>query len=420
MGTHSKKETVTTERQAIRGKAGKTMREYYEPVLNLSDREHHSTMGAFLTLKDPVDGKILRSAVETLRVRFPYFYVRAASTGTDEAVVPNDLPMTVRNIWDPITFNTEASNFHLAAWKYEGRRLAFEMSHSLADGSGMLPYVRSVLYLYLSKATGCFFDPAGFRLPGQPIPESETGNPFRDLDVDHAAPLYQKKLVPDFFRLACGADRDKTVFCLKLHESQVMQYCRGFDGTPNVIVSVLLAKAARRLDPSCEKPVTVMVCVDHKALLGIHDNYRCFVGSAFLDFPRDRNLDDVHKACTIARGQLMLQAQPENTLWEIRQMKRGLPPPSPDIPQASICVSYPGRSSFGPLDPWIDEFYCMTSLSKITDVLCEITCVGRSFFLAFMQPFSSQDYFRCFLEELASAGIQYELLRSEPLRLCNI
>ena len=396
------------------------MREYYEPVLDLSDPEHHNTMGAFLTLKDPVDGEILRRAVEALRVRFPYFYVRAATGGGDAVIVPNDLPMTVRNTWEPISLNTEAANFHLAAWKYEGRRLAFEISHALTDGAGALPYVQSALYLYLSWATGSSFDPAGFRLPGQPIPESETGDPFRDLDVDGAAPLYQKKPIPDFFRLTGGADRDKTVFCLKLHESQVMRYCREFDGTPNVIASVMMARAARRLDPSCEKAVTAMVCVNHKALLGNHDNYRCFVGSAFLDFPRGRDLNDVHRACTIARGQLMLQAQPENALFEIRQMKRGLPPPAPDIPQASICVSCLGGRGFGPLDPWIDEFYIMTSLSKITDVLCEITCVGHSFFLAFMQPFSSPDYLRCFLEELTWAGMQYELLRSEPLRLCNI
>ena len=396
------------------------MREYYEPVLNLSDPEHHSTMGAILALKDPVDGEILCSAVEALRVRFPYFYVRAASGGKDGVIVPNDLPMTVRNTWEPVSFNTEASNFHLAAWKYEGRRLAFEISHTLTDGAGMLPYVQSVLYLYLSKASGTVFDPAGFRLPGQPIPESETGNPFRDLDIDGAAPLYQKKPIPDFFRLARGAERDKTVFCLKLPESQVMQYCKEFDGTPNVIVSVMMAKAARRLDPSCEKPVTAMVCINHKALLGNHDNYRCFVGGAILDFPRSRNLDNVQEACTIARGQLMLQAQPENSLWEIRQMKKELPPPSPDIPQASVCVSYAGSRSFGPLDPWIDEFYIMTSLSKITDILCEITCINHSFFLSFMQPFSSPDFFRCFLEELTSAGIRYELLRSEPLRLCTV
>ena len=396
------------------------MREYYEPVLNLSDAEHHNTMGAILSLKVPVDGEILCWAVDALRMRFPYFYVRAAYRGKDEATVPNDLPMTVRNTWDPISLNTEAANFHLAAWKYEGRRLAFEISHSLSDGAGMMPYVQSVLYLYLSKATGTCFDPEGVRLPGQPIPESETGNPFRDLDVDNAVPLYQKKPIPDFFRPACGANHEKTVFCLKLPESQVIQYCRTFDGTPNVIVSVLMAKAARRLDPSCENAFTAMVCIDHKALLGNHDNYRCFVGSAFLDFPRGRNLDNVHKACTIARGQLMLQAQPENSLWEIRRMKQEVPAPSPDIPQASICVSYPGGRSFGPLTPWIDEFYIMTSLSKITDILCEITCVGHCFFLAFMQPFSSPDYFRCFLEELTSAGIAYELLRSEPLRLCSI
>ena len=89
------------------------MREFYEPVLNLSDPEHHSIMGAFLTLKEPVDGDILRSAVDALRMRFPYFHVRAAYKGEDEACVSNDLPMTVRNSWEPISFNTEAANFHL-------------------------------------------------------------------------------------------------------------------------------------------------------------------------------------------------------------------------------------------------------------------------------------------------------------------
>ena len=100
-------------------------------------------------------------------------------------------------------------------------------------------------------------------------------------------------------------------------------------------------------------------------------------------------------------------------------MKR-LPPPSPDIPQASICVSYTRSQSFGPLEPWIEELYMMTSLSKITDILLEITCVNHSFFFALLQPFSSDGYFRCFLEELTSAGIDYEVLRGEPLRMCGI
>ena len=397
------------------------MLEFYEPILNLSDPEHHNTMGAVLWLRDPVDGDILRYAVEEMRSRFPYFYVKPAYRGDDLITVPNDLPMTVRNTWEPIRFHSEASNGHLAAWKYEDHRLAFEISHALSDGTGFMPYIKSTMYLYLSKATGQTFDPAAFRLPGDVIPESETGDPFRKLDFDSVkGPLYKKKPIPDFFRLVNTAKTEKTAFYMKLPEAQVMRYCREYDGSPNVLISVLLAKAARRLDPESKKTITVSVCVNHKAMLGNHNNYRLFVGEAVLDFPKERDLEDFTKTCTIARGQLMLQAQPENSLWEIRQMKRMLPPPSPDIAQASICISYVNSKSFGPLDPYIEELYVVTSLSKITDVLCMISCFNHSFFLAFLQPFSSDKYFRCFLNELDALGISYEVLRSEPLRMCGI
>ena len=275
---------------------------FYEPLLNLSDPEHHNTMGAILSLRDPVDGDILRYAVEAMRARFPYFYVKPAYRGDDLITVPNDLPMTVRNTWEPVRLHSEASNCHLAAWKYEGRRLAFEIHHALTDGPGVMPYVKSTMFLYLSKATGQTFDPAGFRLPGDLIPGSETGNPFSGLDIDNTeAPLYQKKPIPDFFRITDAAGAGKTVFYVKLSEAQVMQYCRDYDGSPNVLISVMLAKAARRWNPESKKTITVSVCIDHKAMLGVHPNYRMFVGEALLDFPKARDMEDFAKTCTIAR-----------------------------------------------------------------------------------------------------------------------
>lgn len=396
------------------------MLEYYEPHLDLSLSDEPNVMGIIVILHEPVDGEILQSVVDQPRVRFPYFYVRAARRGGDVVTVPNALPMTVRGTWEPISLNSEESNHHLATWKYSDKRLAFEILHALTDGAGALPYVKSALFLYLSKATGKTFDAAGFRLPGDAIPESETGDPFRGLDIDGAeAPLYRKKPIPDFFRLANGADSDKRVFYLRLPEEQVMTYCRSNDASPNVLFSVLLAKAARRYDPSSEKTITVFVAVNHKAILGNHDNYRLFVGNSVLDFPKSMDLDNVTRTCTMIHGQLILQTQPENSLWEIRQMKRVPPTQSTDVPQASICVSYPRVESFGPLDPYIDGLFVVTSLSRMTDVLCEVTCINRSFFLAFMQPFSSEEYLGCFLEELSLAGIPHEMLLSESLRLCK-
>ena len=72
------------------------------------------------------------------------------------------------------------------------------------------------------------------------------------------------------------------------------------------------------------------------------------------------------------------------------------------------------------MDPYIEGLFFVTSLSKITDVLIEITCVNRSFFISFLQPFSSDKYFQCFLEELHYAGIDYEEMGSEPIRMCGI
>lgn len=408
--------------------------EFYDPMLYLSTPEHPNMMGVIVGLKEDIDGDILKEAVEGLRDRFPYFYVKAESEENDLAAVPNPLPMVVRNTWDPVCLNSEESNFHLAAFKYSGRRLAFELSHAISDGAGVLPYVKSVMYMYLSKKTGQAFDPEGFRLPGSAIPESETGNPFAGLDIDSAEePLYIKPPVTDFYRLTDDNDNEQRIFFLKIPESDLMQYCRDTDGSPNVFFSVMLAKAVRRYDPESDKTVSVSVAVDNKAILGNHDNYRMFANVAELDFPKKRSLDDVTKSCTIARGQLMLQTQKENSLRTIRQRKAtfsqlGMMPLDMKLNMIgkaagslrwSASVSYANSRSFGPLDPFIDELYVVAEPGT-SGVICEIACINHSFFLAFSQAFSSDRFFKAFIEELALTGIEYSVLADEPLRMCSI
>jgi len=403
-------------------------------MLYMSTPEHPNTMGVLAVLKEAVDGQLLRDVVEDLRVRFPYFYIKAESEGNDLFPVPNDLPMTVRNTWGPIRLNAGESNHHLGAWKFEGKRLAFEISHSLTDGAGVLPYFKSALYLYLSRKTGQTFDPAGFRLPGDEIPESETGNPFAGLDIDGAeAPLYVKEPVKDFYRLNNGTESDARITYIKLSEAQLMQYCRDFDGSPNAFLAVMFARAVRRYDPASEKTVSAAVAIDHKSMLGNRNNYRMFANVVELDFPKSRPLDDLMKTCTMARGQVMLQAQPENSLWAMKQrkalyakldqmpleMKLGVISKSAGSPRWSISISYANSRSFGPLDPYIEELYLLTE-PGVSDVVCEIACINHSFFLSIGQNFSSDKFLEVFLGELATLGIDYEVTGREPLHLCGL
>ena len=410
------------------------MKEFYEPMLYLSTPEHPNTMCVIARLKEPIDGDILQSVVQELSVRFPYFYVKAVVRDNDVYPEPNPLPMTVRNTWDPIAFNSAQSNYHLAAWKYEGTRVALEISHSLTDGAGVFPYVKSVLYLYLTRKTGEALDPEGIRLPKEAIPESETGNPFAALDIDGAKePLYIKPTVEDFLRIKTEGDLTPQVHYVKLKESQLIEYCRDFDGSPNAMIAVMFARAARKYDPDNEKTVSVSVAIDHKAMLGSYDNYRLFANVIELDFPKSRSLNDLMKSCTMARGQMMLQAQPENSLWAMKQrkltyakleqlpleIKLGAIAKSAGLPRWTFSVSYVNSRSFGSLDPYIEGLSVVAD-PGVFDIGCEISCINHHFFLTIIQSFTADRFVELFLRELSSVGIDCEVLRKEPLHLCGI
>nr|WP_316622935.1 hypothetical protein [uncultured Ruminococcus sp.] len=410
------------------------MKEFYEPMLYLSTPEHPNTMCVIARLKEPIDGDILQSVVQEFSVRFPYFYVKAVVRDNDVYPEPNPLPMTVRNTWDPIAFNSAQSNYHLAAWKYEGTRVALEISHSLTDGAGVFPYVKSVLYLYLTRKTGEALDPEGIRLPKEAIPESETGNPFAALDIDGAKePLYVKPTVEDFLRIKAEGDLTPQVHYVKLKESQLIEYCRDFDGSPNAMIAVMFARAARKYDPDNEKTVSVSVAIDHKAMLGSYDNYRLFANVIELDFPKSRSLNDLMKSCTMARGQMMLQAQPENSLWAMKQrkltyaklgqlpleIKLGAIAKSAGLPRWTFSVSYVNSRSFGSLDPYIEGLSVVAD-PGVFDIGCEISCINHHFFLTIIQSFTADRFVELFLRELSSVGIDCEVLRKEPLHLCGI
>ena len=410
------------------------MKEFFEPMLYLSTPDHPNTMAVVAELKEPIDGAILNDVVQELSVRFPYFYVKAIARDGDVYTEPNPLPMTVRDTWEPISFNSPESNHHLAAWKFEGTRMAFEISHSLTDGAGVFPYIRSALYLYLTRKTGKALDPDGIRLPGDVIPESETGNPFAALDIDGAEPpLYQKPTTEDFFRVKVEGDPTPQVHYIKMEESQLIQYCKDFDGSPNAMIAVLLARAAGRYDPDNDNTVSVSVAIDHKAMLGNHDNYRMFANIIELDFPKDRPLDDLMKTCTMARGQMMLQAQPENSLWAMKQrkltyaklgqlpleIKTGVIAKAAGNTRWTFSVSYTNSRSMGSTDPYIEALYVIAE-PGVFDIGCEITCVNHNFFLTIIESFSADRFVDIFLGELSEIGVDYEVLRKEPARLCGI
>ena len=189
-----------------------------------------------------------------------------------------------------------------------------------------------------------------------------------------------------------------------------MQCCRDFNGNPNALLAVLLARTARQYDSESEKTVSVSVAINHKAMLGVYDNYRLFAGVIELDFPKDKPLDDITKACTIARRQIKLQATPENSLRALKErknnyakmdqmpldMKLKAMAKAAGNARWSFTVSYMNTRTMGLLDSYIEALYVLTE-PIVADICCEMTCMNHNFFLAVAQSSSASRFINTFL-----------------------
>ena len=87
------------------------MKEFYEPMLLFP---HPNTPTRCVCLpygRNRLTVIFCGGGVEELRVRFPYFYIKAVLRGNDIYPEPNPFPMTVRNTWAPINLHSAESNY---------------------------------------------------------------------------------------------------------------------------------------------------------------------------------------------------------------------------------------------------------------------------------------------------------------------
>ncbi|MDO4538928.1 MAG: hypothetical protein Q4B54_12260, partial [Coriobacteriales bacterium] len=403
---------------------------FFDPVFYIANEKHPFVMSAYFTLLDDIDGEALTKAVEELRERFPYFYVRVKAIEQELRAIANPLPVCVVAGWESPVIGSKENNYHLLTVRYEGRRLCVEVSHCLTDGAGIMPYLKALLYLYLTKATGARLNPAGLRLPGTDFVEGELGCPF---PMDRVSKVQKPRLVKkpvDFYRLEEGPvpmDGHKKLFFVQISGEDMLRYCRAHDGSPNAVLAVLMAKAIRDVDAAMDRDITIGVATDPKALLGNYENYHFASDTIGLDFPASRSLDDMSKSCTIARGQIIAQTLEDNVLYGVKQRKGifdnlgllKLVEQKIDMLKdlqsnivASAMVSYTGNRTLGDMDAYIDEFYCVTDAAG-TEILLENNYLNGTFYLAIIQSFSSDAYVRALLAQLEKEGIGATLTSEE-------
>jgi hypothetical protein len=137
------------------------MKEYLVPSIcgrtylygNHADASVSSRIGAALTMQIHPD--ILSASLQEAMDRFPHFAVGIQSS--DGKVVfrqiDTEVPVFEDNASQPVTFSDPALHGYLFKVTYAHKTVNFDFHRALADESGMMTFVKSVLYNYLERSS---------------------------------------------------------------------------------------------------------------------------------------------------------------------------------------------------------------------------------------------------------------------------
>ncbi len=380
------------------------------------------TINVNINLTDPIDLQKLQEAARAAQSRYPYFSVQMGIADDTYVLMPNSRPYVFFETAEGVKLGSAETNYHLLAFAVHDSTIDFLVFHGLTDGHGIFPFIKTVLYLYLSETTGQTLNVGAVRLPGETPFAPEFVDPY-PANVPSSVEPFGRFVPEHVFRLPESTQEPckKTfVYEITLPETAFMKYTRESDGSPATMVSAFLFKTIQSLHPDNTDLISCGMAFDRRGVLHTPDTFWSIAGVIHLGYKPDMASLPMTTLATISRGMVFLQSQPENSLVEIRgalaardqllklshnERKNALANrAAQSLGVDSFHVSYVGQSGFGDLERYITSLHPFTSATG-SGILVEIAAVNGRFILSFLQDFRSDRYVSRFCELLCEEGI---------------
>ncbi len=405
----------------------------------IHSKNNINTYRVEIGLKEKVSKTALEKAVLVSEKRYPYFCRRVIRDEKGRlALVHNHLPIKVREGKGAVCLGTQEANFHFLSVAFSGDTIYFDGYHGLTDGAGLLPFIKTILWYYLTEC-GHSLSPEGINLADSEIPAEEICDPVPQVPFEGVVPIYSYNSVPHLDLTAEGKRTgDKpAVYRIKIPEIQLMHYISSFDGSPAAFFSSLLYKAIAENHPDTDKYIVGGTAVNLRAAYGLSPrNYNNLVTLVYQKYGRKAASMDLGKLTVITRGMVMLSTQPENFLADykgrkqLREYMAGLPDDKARLAfmnnimdkyvEDTFSISYVGRSGWGSLGGYISEVYITSAQAKGRGIMVEVNTVDNCFTISFMQSFTGEAYINAFLRLLDEAGIKYESCPPTDIVVCDV
>ena len=407
------------------------------PLLYGANKDFFSTFRLAIRMRDTVDYDLLSRSVEKAMVRYPYFCVLPEREGENLVLHYNNRPLPVFPDDRTVTLGSEEIGGHLMSFGCKDNTIFIDCSHYLADGMGVDPLMKTLLYLYVSEKYGTDgLEAERIRMPDSPIGDSEHAYPFPKCAIDAEEFSMLPPSPTEVYGLDSAAFDANGLYAYHLHvpQKEMMAKASSTDGSPVSFLSVLLYRALNQLDGNIEKTVVAHVQHQYRAVLRTFMSHHSLVNYIPVTLPPHLSKWDVEKQNTVVRGQVILRGGKEADVASINRLIEAFPSESSfadkkeamdQYAQKSILgktfgISYVGKMDWCGLERYVEDLHAYIGEKHTKNMLLiEVMTVGEDFSLTFMQSGKGEKYLHAFMDEIRSLQIPVRLVGEERYQLCN-
>ncbi len=391
-------------------------------------------------LREPVDLNLLTRTVQNAKERYPYFCKKVLRKNDDYEIVFNEAPAPVYEGSNGICLGSDEANGHFFSVCCKDRSIWFDMYHSMADMKGMIPFVKTVTYLYLKEKYSIALSPEGIRVPGEDIPVWEYADPYEKLIItEDMLPLSTLKPAKNFFpdtRYAKGPGR--VHYYIRISERDLMRVTKNNDGSPSVIIPYFLKEMINELFPDRGGlPVACGVSHSLRDICIGEENYHDQVTMLAIRYDDRMNALPMETQLTCSRGQIILQSDPVNMLYDIKtkalfshkldalktaEERRSLYRDSPEQvvnnPE-TFASSYIGKINWGSIEPFMEGVFLSCS-ALVAPLMTVCVPLNGYFNICFVQRDNTDAFAETFVKILKQNDIEAGIVESEPEELGTV
>lgn len=374
-------------------------------------------------MKDTVRGDLLRRALETAVLRYPYLTSKLVEKNGDFYISENQLSVAFAKTDKYRALGSMAVNYYLVDVTYFSKNIRIAFHHALCDGRGIKPFIETLLYYYCCIRYNQAFDSTGIRLAGEPLFPDETKDPFRDSKYEiRNTPM--PEIIKDGYVLPENTNEVSNYYRyeININRGKFMAAAKGNNATPAILIALLASKSIKKLHPDADKPIVCSMASDMRKELGLENTHKNCVSSLYLPYTEAVGQMPLQEQATLYRDIIREQKQPDvvkmaansqiglsdkldqlGTLAQKKEMMSFFN----DLCINTFVISYLGQMQLGECNKYVDSIHLYSAGTK--GLILNMTSAGDYITVDLLQSFESEQFVYEFIKSLEEVGLEYSI-----------